>query len=211
MLRKINEKTIHIDTVPAKDDKMQLSDLQLWQHFKNGDEGAFIDIYKKYINLLYNQGIQITYDRESVKDCLQDFFIEFRQRRAKLSDTDNIKLYLLKSFRRRLIAYLKKKSKYFVNDDILKATIYPVELAVDEKLINAQYQQEQLEQLNKVLKELPVKEREALYYYFYQDLSYHEIAEIYKYDHVSSARRLIYNSLKRLKSLFTLLLFVFIQ
>jgi DNA-directed RNA polymerase specialized sigma24 family protein len=137
MVGRTKEKNLHVESAPAQEVIVQLTDLELWQQFKMGDEGAFIAIYKIHINLLYNQGAQITFDRESIKDCLQDLFIDLRQRRARLSDTDNIKLYLLKSFRRRLIAYLKKKSKYFVRDRDFKSHIYPIELAVDEKLINA--------------------------------------------------------------------------
>lgn len=185
-----------------------LDDLGLWRLFMNGDEGAFIKIYNEYINILYNQGKQLTYDHELIKDCLQDFFIYLRQHRGKLSDTNSIKLYLLKSFRRWVIAALKKNKRFFVHDPSLNEQIFPLELSFDEKLINAQFQEQQLERLNQGLKKLPVKEREALYYYFYQNLTYQEIAELYNYDHVASARRLIYKALKKLKGFLVFFLLI---
>lgn len=204
MLKNTNE-PFYINNDQDNKNHNQSTDLLLWKAFKSGDEGAFIKIYQDYIDILYNQGKQFTYDHDLVKDCLQDFFINLRQSRGKLSDTDNIKLYLLKSFRRRVVATLKKNAKYFVGDASFNEQIFPVELSYDQKLINAQYQEDQLDRLNKGLKKLPVKDREALYYYFYQNLSYQEIADIYSYDHISSARRLIYNSLKRLKGLLSIL------
>ena len=87
--------------------------------FKEGDDGAFVYIYRVYINLLFTLGLQFTKNEALIKDCLQDFFIELREKRYNLGDTDNIKLYLFKSFRRRIIAYLKKESR-FVSGNFLK-------------------------------------------------------------------------------------------
>lgn len=194
-----------------KENDLLVDDIQLWKLFKSGNEGAFVKIYSDFVNMLYNLGKQFTYDHDLVKDCLQDFFIYLRTHRENLSDTDNIKLYLIKSFRRSLISDLKKQSKYFLSESSLNQNFFPVELSTDEKLINAQFEEEQLSKLNKGLNKLPVKEREALYYYFYQNLSYQEIAHIYHYDHISSARRLIYKSLHKLKELLAILFLCIFQ
>ncbi len=174
-----------------------MSDFAVWQKFKKGDEAAFIFIYKTYVNDLFQIGIQLSKDRGLVKDCLQDFFIELRDRISGLGDTNNIRLYLIKSFRRRIISYLKKKSRY-VSADQLKESFY-IELATDEHMINAQLDAHQLNKLNSALSKLKFKDREVIYYYFYENMSYAEIADIMDYDHVSSARRTVYKILKRLK------------
>ena len=177
-------------------------DLMIWRRFKAGDESAFITIYERYVNVLFQLGIQFTPDDDLVKDCLQDFFIALRQKRQNLSDTDDIRLYLFKAFRRRLCAYLKKKTKFIdKREDIEHATSFPIELAADEKIINAQFDDLQLQKLNNALQKLPSKEREALYYFYFQNMSYQEIAVIFNYDHVSSARRLMYKSLRKLRKL----------
>jgi len=196
---------------PNVKDNQERSDLDIWRSFKGGHEGDFILIYNRFSNILFNQGIQITTDRELIKDCLQDFFVELRTRRQNLSDTDNIKLYLFKSFRRKVFAEIKKHRKHKVYQEMMKYASFPVELAIDEKIINAQYEKEQLQRLNAALKLLPAKEREALYYYYYQNFTYQEITEIYKYDHVSSARRLIYKAISKLKALLSLLLLFYFQ
>ena len=51
-------------------------DVQLWQDFQTGSESAFAAIYKKIAGLLYSYGLKIVSDNESVKDSIQDLFIE---------------------------------------------------------------------------------------------------------------------------------------
>ncbi len=67
------------------------SDAELWSAFRQGDEAAFVDIYKTYVNKLYNYGTRFCRDHELVKDCLQDFFIYLRKNRETLGDTSYIK------------------------------------------------------------------------------------------------------------------------
>ncbi|MGK7396223.1 MAG: RNA polymerase sigma factor [Candidatus Cyclobacteriaceae bacterium M3_2C_046] len=175
------------------------SDYELWHQFKQGHEEAFITIYNRFVEDLYQLGHQLTADSETIKDCLQDFFIELRTRRENLSDTDNIKLYLFKSFRRKIFHTLKKSKRLKFVSDQQEDDTFPAEFSADEKIINAQMDEFQLKQLNEALSKLPAKEREAIYYFFYKNMSYSEIAALYHYDHISSARRLIYKSLKKLR------------
>ena len=184
------------------------SDLEVWRKFKEGDNGAFVFIYRTYVNDLFQIGIQISGDEALIKDCIQDFFVDLRERIFHLSDTDNIRLYLIKSFRRRTIKYIKKKSR-FVGQDQIKESFF-VELAADENMINAQFDQDQLLKLNSALAKMKKKDREIIYYYFYENFSYSEIAEVLGYDHVASARRSIYKALSRLRHIIMVLIIVYL-
>jgi DNA-directed RNA polymerase specialized sigma24 family protein len=53
---------------------------------------------------------------------------------------------------------------------------------------------------------LDVKEREAIYYFYYEKLTYEQIAIILEFTHVSSARRLIYRALGKLRKYILLLI-----
>lgn len=186
---------------PEKPSFSEMSDLVIWRKFKGGDDGAFVYIYRTYVNDLFQIGIQLSRDEALIKDCIQEFFIEIRNCIFNLSETDNIRLYLIKSFRRKVIQYIKKK-KRFVNQNRIEESFF-VELAVDENFINAQFDKEQLTKLNKALKQLKVKDREIIYYYFYENFSYNKIADILEYTHVSSARRSVYKVLRRLRKMMT--------
>jgi RNA polymerase sigma-70 factor (ECF subfamily) len=94
-------------------DYSKLPDKSLWEAFKSGDEFAFINIYKEYSNKLYNYGCQFCEDKEMVKDCLQDFFIYLRKNRLGFAETNSIKMYLFKAFKRRVVDYLNKNTSEF--------------------------------------------------------------------------------------------------
>ena len=175
------------------------SDKLVWAAFKQGNKLAFVNIYNDYANVLYNYGCQFSPDREMVKDCLQDFFLYLRKNRSGLGDTDSIKLYLLKAFRRRVIDYLKKYNRACHLNESYAFSQFPVELSSESIYINRQIEAEKLEKLNKALQALNSKEREAIYHFYFEGLSYTQIAELFNFTHVSSARRLIYRGLSQLR------------
>jgi len=178
------------------------ADSILWEEFKLGDELAFVKIYKRHANMLINYGCQFTKDRELVKDCLQDFFIYLRKSRKGLGRTNSIKMYLFKAFRRRVIDYLKKDTKANRQSEAFSLVAFAVELCSESIYINRQIEAEQLNRLNAGLRCLNEKEREAIYCFYYECLSYEEIATILGYTHTHSARRLIYRALSKLRKFF---------
>ncbi|WP_158856592.1 RNA polymerase sigma factor [Lunatibacter salilacus] len=183
----------------ANQENSKLADRDLWEHFKQGDESAFICIYKAYANPLFHFGCQFCGDREAVKDCLQDFFIYLRKNRAGFGATDSIRFYLLKSFKRRMLETIKTQSK--TTEKKLRFTMeqFPVELSSEAKFIQQQMEVDLLADLNRALESLDNREREAIYYFYYQGLSYEQIADIFDFSYISSARRLIYKALANLR------------
>lgn len=187
-------------------EKNHITDSALWHQFQTGDESAFIEIYKQYGNQLYNYGCQFSGDKELVKDCLQDFFIYLRKNRGKFSATDSIKFYLMKSFKRIILRNLIKKSKTLRLNKTFAFSQFPVELSSETVLINQQIEDSQIKKLNEALSGLKGREREAIYYFYYEGFSYEQIAKFFGFSHVSSGRRLIYTALVRLRKFFPLMI-----
>lgn len=206
ILNKSNERLEGMDSSASTPEFAGVSDEDVWKAFKEGDEGAFIYLYRNYANLLFNFGVKFSKDRELVEDCLQDFFLYLRTNRHRLSNTDSIKLYLLKSFRRRVIEYVTKLENQMKNNRGLLEFELNLELSDETKFINKQIHEEHLTKLKAALDRLDNKEREAIYYFYYEGLGYAEIAEILEMTHVSSARRIIYRALSHLKDFFVLLI-----
>ena len=199
-----NPKSAHQKNVGTSNyvKRSELPDKVLWEAFKSGDEMAFIQIYKSYCNILYNYGCQFTEDNELVKDCLQDFFIYLRKNKAGFGETNSIKMYLFKAFKRRVVEYLKKNSVKFRSNEEFAFSQFSIELSFESVYISEQVKAEQIEKLNKALKALDTKEREAIYYFYYEGLSYEQVAEILNFTHVSSARRIMYRGLRHLRDFF---------
>jgi RNA polymerase sigma-70 factor (ECF subfamily) len=118
-------------------------------------------------------------------------------------DTNSIKLYLLKAFRRKVFEYLKKDRCQLNIKEPSEFAQFGVESSIEAVYISKQVKAEQLERLGKALKTLDRIEQEVIYYFYFKGLSYEEIAEIFKFSHVSSARRVMYRSLKQLRVFFS--------
>jgi len=181
----------------------KISDAELWDTFKQGDEAAFVDIYKTYVNILYNYGVKFCGDGELVKDCLQDFFIYLRKNRETLGHTTSIKFYLFKSFRRRVVDYIQARKSELEKNQLVSGFQLQIEVSHEVKFIDSQLQEQQLLKLTNAIDALTEKEREAVFYYFYEGLSYQDIAEIMNFSHIASARRLIYRALSNIKEKIT--------
>ncbi|WP_258104256.1 RNA polymerase sigma factor [Marinoscillum sp. MHG1-6] len=176
-------------------------DSQLWNEFREGDELAFGRIYEEYVDVLFNYGKKFSSDRELVKDCVQDFFLYLREKRVGLGATTSIKFYLLRSFRRRLFNYITKTgmTQHQTPTD-LEFQIEVQDCSV-QNFIEEEANDFMVKKLNKSLEQLTAKEREAVFFYYYEGIGYKEIADIMEFSHVSSARRLIYTALNNLKGI----------
>ncbi|WP_209331797.1 RNA polymerase sigma factor [Lunatimonas salinarum] len=178
-----------------------VSDRELWDRFCAGDEGSFVTIYQTHVNHLFHFGCQFCQDKELIKDLLQDFFIYLRSNRKRFGSTDSIKFYLLKSFRRKIMATLKRIKRGTEDRQRFLMDQFTVELSCEAKFIQQQLETDMIRDLNQAIASLDSREREAIYYFYYQGLGYDQIAEIFEFAYVSSARRMIYKSLAKLRKL----------
>jgi RNA polymerase sigma factor (sigma-70 family) len=201
--REINIFRAGINEEPQAKAAEKISDAELWATFKQGDEAAFVEIYKTYVNKLYNYGVKFCGDGELVKDCLQDFFIYLRKNRETLGHTTSIKFYLFKSFRRRVVDYIQARKSEQEKNHLVSGFQLQIEVSHEVKFIDSQLQEQQLLKLNTAIDALTEKEREAVFYYFYEGLGYQDIAEIMNFSHIASARRLIYRALSNIKEKIT--------
>jgi RNA polymerase sigma factor (sigma-70 family) len=153
------------------------NDAVLWKEFKNGNTNSFSIIYRNYIQVLYSYGLQVVKDPELVEDCIQDLFIYLWDNKDKLGATDNIKFYLFKSLRRRLVIKCKSKSKEELSNDL---TLHPsnVELSYEHTIVAVQTEQSQQEMFKRSMIYLTKRQREAIYLRFYDNLSFQEIADV---------------------------------
>ena len=60
---------------------------EVWSRFRSGDQDAFSEIYQKFIDALFAYGCKMTRDRELVKDCIQDIFIDLHLLNPNLHHT----------------------------------------------------------------------------------------------------------------------------
>jgi len=180
-------------------DYSKKSDYFLWKLFKNGDKQALSTIYYTYFEFLYNYGLSLYNSKAFIKDCIQELFFELISKLSSLGATDNIKLYLLVSLRRKVFEKLKKQGVYNFSD--VEDPVYEKEsdFSPEEKIINDEEEEDIKKVLSSLMNGLPYREKEVLYLKFYQALSYKEITEIMDINY-ESARKLVYRALSSLRT-----------
>jgi RNA polymerase sigma factor (sigma-70 family) len=178
-------------------------DEDIWNQFKKGDEDAFVYIYNHYFTSLYNYGHHLIKDSEEVKDQIQDLFIYIRAHRSGLGQVKNIRFYLYTSLRRRLLGKnLQSSFLQLIKGDHELGFEISLESSPEQKWIEGKTDEDRMNQLEAGLNKLTPRQREAILHFYYEGLSYEEIARLMHLNNTKSARKLIYRALDTLKSVF---------
>lgn len=171
----------------------------LWSNVRRGDRQAFADLMNQYYPLLLNYGVRLQSDREFVKDCLQDLFIELWSKRKQLDNVQKLKPYLLTILRRRLFRETKRLRWFREAEEVSEDYAFEVQFAIESYLVNNEVQHEDLKRLGLNLQKLSKRQREAIYLRFYQEMEYDDIARVMSINY-HSVVNLIYEALRMLRS-----------
>lgn len=172
-------------------------DKQIWENFKNEEDDALSYIYHENIDFLFCYGRKFSKDDYLILDVIQDLFYDLIRNRKKLGETDHIRLYLVKSFRRKLIRELertKKQSLVNASREIEADIVFSVE----EELIQDESQNRKLQFIREGMQKLNAQQREILYYKFTCCFEYEQICEIMSISY-DSARQLVSRAIQSLK------------
>ncbi|WP_339924416.1 sigma-70 family RNA polymerase sigma factor [uncultured Cyclobacterium sp.] len=174
------------------------SEIAAWDAFRQGNESAFIFIYEKYFEVMYAYGFSIVADPYLVKDALQDLFVELRERRGNLGQTDAIKFYLFKCLKRRLIRELAKwPGKRESLEDLPLS--FQFTLSYEAQLIDRQLSEEKIAKLNIAVSGLSPRQREIIYYSFYEGFTYRQIQDMMGLESQQATRNLMYKAMQYLR------------
>lgn len=176
-------------------------DYYLWKSFIDGNDDSFYRLYDQYADVLYHYGLHLSRDKEFIKDCIHDLFLDLYKYRNKLSNTDNIRFYLVRSLRRK-IHQAQIKTTPLIYDNHIQSSNENQELAYEDKVIARETEEENNRLLTNAMKTLTADQREGLHLKFEHNLAYPEIAEILGMS-IESARTSIYRALKILRNSIT--------
>lgn len=174
----------------------QASDTQIWDDFLLGNKEAYSFMYEKYARVLYNYGYKIAQNRQLTEDCLQDLFLTILETRERLSHTDSIKFYLMRSLRRDIVRKLNGAAKHRSSND--HDVEFKVEFHYEPTWLDSQISRERSETILHELNQLPARQKEALFLKFFDNLSYEEIAGIMGIE-TTSAYKVIYKAIAALQ------------
>src|SRR5690606_11370808 len=178
-----------------------LSDNELIQLARQGDESAYSEIYKRYWGILFQHARKMLQDDEVAKDIVQDVFVALWTKR------DNLDIHT------KLSSYLYGVVRYKIFDFIDRGKVQGNYLQSLEKFIdqgeyttdNIWLQKELALQIERETNALPAKMREIFILSREQDLSYKEIAKQLNISD-QTVKKQIYNAMKILRPKFGLYL-----
>lgn len=155
----------------------QECDEVIWNALRNNNREAFAVIYYRFFNVLLQRGLQISCDRELVKDCIHDLFLEIWINKLNLATPLSVKAYLIVSIQRKIMHKLKKfRSKQTEMDRL------PMEFVTskEDQIISEQLMHDQQCMVNQAINSLTKRQKEAIQLKFYANMSYEEIAGMMK-------------------------------
>ncbi|MBD8489922.1 sigma-70 family RNA polymerase sigma factor [Echinicola sp. CAU 1574] len=173
-------------------------DASVWKEFQQGSELALATIFKVYANKLFNYGRQFTPHEDVINDAIQDVFYQLIKSKNRISAANSVRYYLFSCFRRRLLRLLKQRRKLACEELSDKEGKFWVSIDPDYHSIQTVFTIDQKKLLEEACNELPERQREVLSLYFFEGLSYKEIAKIMGFSQVKSARKILYRALDNL-------------
>lgn len=178
--------------------KEQISDIVLWQNFKEGNDNALSEIMRRYFRALLQYGTKFTKNRLLVEDTVQDLFLELLERRRYISTPESVKNYLFKALRNNLNRAVNKNNLFIELVDHEDCLL--VELENIEQTLIAQNSLNDLKsKFNQYFKLFTKRQKEALHLKYYESLSHDEISLIMEINK-QSVSNLLQQSINILKN-----------
>ena len=173
------------------------SNTLIWNDFIKGNEDAFRLIYNTHVQSLFKYGCNFTHDEALIKDCIHDVFIDLLKYRSSLSETNNIKLYLFKSLKRKIFKSLSKMGNFGTTIESENLP-FNYTISVEDEYVDNESEQNRYKQLDKAMSTLSPRQKEAIYLKFVSDLSYEELSKVMQLNY-QSARNLVFRGLEKLR------------
>lgn len=161
--------------------------------------------YSEHLDSLYHYAINMGFKEQEVMDAVHDVFYKLCIQHSSLAEINNLKTYLYKSLRNRLIDIHKTKkeflgiSNYSIDEENHHSLPFQLSISGEDELIEKEDSEEIIATIENFLNTLSDRQREIVYLRFIRECSYEDIAEIMNIT-VASARNLISKSLNKIKN-----------
>ncbi|NND05640.1 MAG: sigma-70 family RNA polymerase sigma factor [Saprospiraceae bacterium] len=153
------------------------SDRALMASLTNGDREALAELFERHYDHLLHYGIRINAHQSHAEECVQELFIYLFESAHRIGDVKQVRAYLFKSLRRRVLQKIYAEGKH---EERRRHLLDRVDMTFDLQDIAAipDSGERMRSILLKELNKLPWRQREAVYLRYYNRLSTKEIAEI---------------------------------
>lgn len=162
-------------------------------------------IYNLYVNDLFTYGCYLGFQGEVVKDAIHDVFVKVATDSTKLEEISNIKFYLFRSLKNRLIDIYKETKREVTLGNATPFEELPIGempfhivVNVEENYIKEEEQDLIKNEIEEILNSLTARQREIIYLRYVQEYEYNEIAELLRIS-VHGCRKLVSKAIRSLR------------
>jgi RNA polymerase sigma factor (sigma-70 family) len=178
--------------------KVIIDEVAIWDQFRAGDQKAFTELYQHFVQPLYSYSMGVTADKELIKDCLHDLFVELWRNHATIGPTTSVKYYLMASIKRKLIRHMETQMKNHVHHSNYMMDFTEADHSQEAILIKYEEEIRTNKQLTICLNMLSKRQREAISLRFFQNMDTDQISDSMKIT-PQSVYNLIFGALRVMK------------
>ena len=172
----------------------KLTDADLWDLYRNGDAGAFAEIYRRHYRLLYNYGYKLVPVAVRVEDAIQELFIDLWRMRQTVAASVQLRFYLYRALRRKLVRMADAATCDI--EDYRESP--PQEPAYEQYLVSQQSEGELTLRLREMIEQLPLRQKEVIFLYYFESYPLSEVAHIMGISE-KTARNMLGKALSKLR------------
>ncbi len=180
----------------------------LWKDMISGNKKSFEDLYNQYFQALINYGFRITKNENLIEDAVQELFISIWNNRTNLSEVNEVKFYLFRSLKNRILRQLERDI-FDKSEDIDVYLDFLNSISEEQKKIDSEQFDANLDTLQRAIAHLPIRQQEVINLKYYHDFTLDEIAKLMDVNKQSVSNLLFrsYAILRKLLKNLTILIF----
>lgn len=151
-------------------------ELNIINRFLHGDHEAYSLLYKEHVQELFSYGKALTSNDERLKDAIQDVFYKILSNPSSLKNVQNLKYFLFKSLKNRLIDILKSEINKEAVYERIDFTVNDVTIL--DSLIEEEERFELSQKIKLLLEQLTFRQREAVCLRYIYNMEYEEMLDL---------------------------------
>lgn len=175
----------------------ETTEVTLWQQIRAGNNKAYEQLFLRYADFMLAYGLKFTTNRELVKDAIQNVFMRIISGHEHIGDTDNVKAYLMASLRREVTVSIRHQNMLSLDNEEPQFNMLPMVAEVDS-IEDSEEKKQLIFLLNKAITRLTLRQQEAIYLRYIQELPMKEVSTMLDMNY-QSTRNLLHRAITKLR------------
>ncbi len=174
------------------------NDEELWNFYLQGRQRALGGLFLRYHTRLFQYGIKLVGNDETVLDSIQELFLKLWKNRENIDFAISVEFYLLLSFRRLLLSQKSQRETLRKREEKYLELVPHSLPSIEESMIAREAESERYEKFREAVQSLTDRQKEVLYLRLHHGMTNHEISMILNLS-VQRVKNYVYETTKKLR------------